>query len=376
MARFWQSGFETGEVSPGMTEWDGPQNLTNFSLDTSIVRSGNYSGRFDGQGFIQSRNGNMRGGSYARYYLRFSNAPTYWTPLFEMKGAGDTPLLGVVLKPVGTPEDERKLELFNTEDGFRIGLSTTQLNPGEWYCIEVLCGTPGGSARLKINGILEIQETIGNGWSSSSTDRLQFGCRNANPGCTLWFDDCAWNVPDWTAPTGLQNAWCGPGSVLQLVPDQDGSILGWIPANGGAQFAEIDDLPGGLDPTTYISATSLGQESRFRFPALSAPLGVNTILFGVRGGSTMSVNHKVTGQNAKLVLVDSLGHLLNGPDANWLLNGSKSVFPILSRELTWDPVPVPLTDTYVNGLEAAAVVTGTSNKEIRWSALWLSVDVL
>jgi hypothetical protein len=228
---------------------------------------------------------------------------------------------------------------------------------------------------MKIDGVLEVTEPIGNGWTPSSTDRLQFGPRNHDPGCQIWFDDCAWNVPDMTAPTGPTNSWCGPGSVLNYSPVADGDTLQWVAANGGAHFAEVDDLPGALDTTSYIKTSSVGAQDRFQFPAITAPAGVGAICFGLRGGVLTAGSKHSPAPTAKLELVDAVSSLVDGAVLDWSVVGYHTVYPAISRDRSWDGLLTPLTDAYVNSLQAAAVAV-TTPRELRVTTLWMSVDYL
>jgi hypothetical protein len=160
---------------------------------------------------------------------------------------------------------------------------------------------------------------------------------------------------------------------VNLKPGSDTATINWS-TTGANHFGEIDDFPGTVDTTTYISTVSKtsGFEDRWNFTDTPGAVGsgdaIGAVCFGVVGGGTATQS-----RTAKFQARDASNNTADGTDVNWNLNGYKTIYPILTLEQTMAGSPAALTKTYVDGLVGAAIETNTSNNEIRWTAVWASV---
>jgi hypothetical protein len=375
MPRIWQSGFETGDATLGISEFDGSSLLTSFSFDTTIVNPGGgvRSGKFTGQGHLMSTGSSANNNSYVRFFLRIGGNPTARRVVHEWVDGSFNQIGAIYLKPQGDA-DERKLELFNGSVGTSLGLTTTQLTTGQWYMVEVFWPITSG-ARLKLDGALEIPPISSSFNNGSGPWRVSFGPRDAALGCDIWIDDCAWNGGNQVIGNH-NNFWCGDGRVVMVVPSGDVTPNNWTAVGAVGKFNCINDFPGTVDTTTYIESTSATNNLQQRWTytlrpsTASGDINISAICYGVRGGS----NGTTTLRSAQYIAFDSNGLAASGTNVEWNVNGFTTVFPILVMELDLNSPRQLITGNYLDGLSGAAVDTNTSTRSVRWTAVWASVD--
>ena len=368
--RIWQSGFESGNVQSGVTEWGGTQDLTNFTLDTSVVRSGTYSGKFTGPGYLQSVVGNVMGKTFCRFYVYLSGPVSQRNYIFQARGAGDTPLFGLYLLPDSSAYP-RCIEVNNDALDFVVGISPLSIPIGVWTLIECEMQIPGGYIELRINGVTQVQ-SYSNSWQPISVDHLQIGPKDiTHPlGCDIWYDDLAWN-DNWGAhSTDPQNNWCGEGHIVNLSPTSDSPPNQWTPVGTVSHFSSVADLPGTPDTTTYlhVASTTVGLSDRWGLQSYPISPQINEVLFGVRGWGT---NKSGT---ANLSLVDSSNNVVNGINPSWNHTSPATIYPILSVDTTWDGFALPLTKPYLDLSFPEAILTNNNGKAINWTTVWTTVD--
>jgi hypothetical protein len=382
MGRVWQSGLETG-VLDATTEFN--QTFVG-GLETTTVRTGTYSLKVTSSTLVQVESTSL--GNLSELYAR-----AYWfAPRAGVYTGGNNH--GVLALYNGTTviahcqvEIDQTGDLFNfIRAGYFDGTSMTnvagslRLYRDQWHLIEmhwVKSGTVG-VLEIRVDGEADPSLTLSNiNTGVLDCQTVRFGQRQDTAGATTtgYLDDFAVN----DTQGSVNNSWCGAGGILLLKPEADTGTINWTAQNGGSHFAEIDDLPGAApDTTTYIKTTSttLNLEDRWDFSDLPAVVDVvaariKAVLFGVRGGGTGT-----TTRTAKFQARDASDNVFDGSDIDWNLNGWKTVYPILGRNQTWEGTPGDLTPTYINGVKGAAIDTNTNNREIRWTAVWASVDYL
>ncbi|HET7377280.1 MAG TPA: hypothetical protein VFK30_11260, partial [Anaerolineae bacterium] len=208
----------------------------------------------------------------------------------------------------------------------KLGATSPSLSRQTWYCIEIYNGgTTAAAQEVRVDG-----STVITGTQASATIRPYFGPLNVSLGCDTWLDDLAIN--DTTG--SFNNAWCGPGGIVQIVPSGDVSAANWTAVGATYHYDCLNDLPGTIDTTTYIDSVSKVEfnEDRWSFAdtpaAISASSHVNAAMIGVRGGGTATQT-----RIAKYQYRTANGWLFDGPSTNWNLSGWKTVYPAVMREI-------------------------------------------
>ena len=359
MGRVFHSGFETAQTDVFGKEWT---SFGTATIDTINPRSGTYSLRNANTGRASWAD-LLEPEAYARLYIRLDGEPTSRREFANIGSA--THVISLYLNI------DRTIGLENT--GALLGTSAAVIPVGQWIRVEfrALKGAGTGAAELRIEGVTEVTASnLQAGTADWSTFVAGF---LTSPGTASRFDDIAVNNVAGT----VNNSWPGEGGIVLIKPTADTATINWTAQNGGSHFAEIDDLPAGGDGTTYIKTTSttLNLEDRWEFSDLSAPVvssaQIKAICFGVAGGGTGT-----TARTAKFQARDANNNTVDGSDVDWNLNGWKSIYPILTRNQTWEATPAALTPSYVNGILGSAIDTNTNNREIRWTAVWASVEYL
>jgi hypothetical protein len=239
MGRLRTVGFEAviGTAASGL---DGSTNGA-VTLDTTVVRSGVSSAKFDGAAGAIANLGLTPGSSpaemYARVYFYITDRPTSTVPILQFFNA--TAQVSVRLESGGG------LELFNTAGSVQIGATSAALNTGQWYRIEVhvrmdAAVAANRTAELQIDGVSIASGLHTSAFSNISGITVGWG---ANPGVSkiLNADDFAWN--DTSGAT--QNSWPGEGRIVLLKPISDNAKGGWTGGAGGTSnlFDAVNNLP-------------------------------------------------------------------------------------------------------------------------------------
>jgi hypothetical protein len=359
MARLFQSGWELNSS----TDWGA---LSGATYDSTFQRSGLYSGKADATAAAQRFQQTVSAGSecYARLYVYISGTPSARSVLTSMSDSGGSVLISVILNT--------DLTIDVSSNGSVRGTSTATLATGTWVRLEVYYKTSLALAAATIVRLDGTEILNVSGWSTTATNMATMTCGpSAATGITYWFDDVAIN----STAGSLNNSWPGAGAIALIVPSADTATINWTATGGGSHFSQIDDVPGTIDTTTYISTTSttLNLEDRWSFSDLGAEVDaaatIAAVIFSVQGGGTGT-----TSRTAKFQARDGSGNTVDGTDVDWNLNGFKLERRILVSEQTWEGSPAALTKAYVNGIQGAAIDTNTNNREIRWTAVWATVD--
>ena len=176
-----------------------------------------------------------------------------------------------------------KLELFDESDS-SIGVSTTVLDTGTWYLVEVkykfVVGDSICECELRIDGASEVTSSTEN-FPNANVDYLVVGkIRDKNgKGYTCYFDDVAICDGGYVAQ---------PFLVRAVVPDADGFHTAWT-----GSYTDIDEaIPDG--DTTTIASTGTGQRQSASCASVSAIVsgrGIKAVrsLFLLRRGYSTTV---------------------------------------------------------------------------------------
>jgi hypothetical protein len=252
MARtaFW--GFESNDTATSSTYgYIELKQGTGCSFDTSIVRTGTYSGKValtsGATGFFSL----LTPPGYARFYVRITGRPATTARILFGSSAGAN--INLRLNPNGTIA-------FYTGSTL-VGTSTAALTDiSRWYMIEVRQTNGSSVTVLQIDGVAEVT-------GSPSAWGLSGACGSTDTVAdtyTAYFDDVSLDGA----------AFPGPGKVVLLKPTADsaggtGWRLGTNSALGGNGFGSVDntppvgvaDLAAGSDPKQIRNATANANDS-------------------------------------------------------------------------------------------------------------------
>jgi hypothetical protein len=237
MARIWTCGWETGDAAkePGSASGLGG------NISSSIKRSGIYSATHTNAGNVYSFGAggfSTSNGHYVRVYVQFTSWPT--------SGAHYTLTLGGRLRVYFSTDGSNIFLADNT--GATLSSGTVNLLLDTWYKIDIELDQRTGAHRyaLYVDGAL-----IGSVYTTALTAAAssQFVIESQSVGCTVHFDDAAYNDSTGSAP---HNTIPTAGSVVHLYPNGAGDADTGSPTRGGADSGTIQ---GQIDETTPNDAT-------------------------------------------------------------------------------------------------------------------------
>lgn len=254
MSRLFFSGFENAAVNSansGKESWI--SNTSDLSADTTIVRSGTYSMKANGNGggfvykqFVSSA-GN--GPYYFRFYLRVTSAPNVRNGIASVNNAGSTSELQIYLNTNRTIE-------FCQDGSTPIGSASGTLNTNQWYRVEIEADATGGAgagiAKWYLDGTL--MGSLTNHTYAGGMARLLLGMAMFSESLTSgtwYFDDVAINDSSGSFENGLP----GPGSIEALRPNANGDNNDFLDGTNSSNYAEIDEVTAD-DATTYVHISS------------------------------------------------------------------------------------------------------------------------
>lgn len=353
MARIYQSGVETQDIS---IDSESPASSGTLAVDTTVFRSGLASlkiasGNTGAYGFRTSGNNPSR---YSSFWVRLAGSPTTARAIMNASAAT------AVWLRLNT---DRTVSLMNNVSTV-LGTSSSTCAINGWTKIG-LHFVASGTCELAINNTVEVSGT----GAAFTPDFI--GVAVGSLGTDIWFDDYIIN----DIAGSFNNTWPGDGGIVNISPGADSTPIDWNSFGVSAHYDCINDLPGTIDTTTYIYSLSkvANVEDRWSFVDLPSGVGstdaIGAIVVGIRGGSTGT-----TSRPAFIRLRDGSGNTIDSSSIDWNVSGWKTVYPAFIREQTWEGTPVALTKTYVNGVVGSAIDTDTTTREIRWSAVWISVE--
>lgn len=241
-------------------------NLANVAYQTATVRSGLYALQVNPVGgaigwiswgklgdptitssALTNRNYNSSGSPvptslFVRTYFQWLTKPAANDEeIMRVSVSTGAPALRVLLKSTGA------LEILDST-GASLGIGATILASGTWYRLELNANQGVASAfELRIDGVTELAG-IANGTANNLALAIlgKFTNRNGQT-INVFYDDFV--VDD--------AVWPGPGSVVNLRPDANGTFAQWTAGTGPSDFTQIDEIPVDND-TTYIASPAGG----------------------------------------------------------------------------------------------------------------------
>jgi hypothetical protein len=254
MARVWSGGFELNSTTAGVEFTV----ITNGTIQSSVVRTGNYAGQITSlvsataRGFLYAfLNSAASGHRYFRVYLRVGTRPSADNTIITLSNTNANVSSGAVvnikLSSTGT------LKLFNSTT--QIGSASAALNNDQWYCIELRYDTTGIAGTnvldIRLNGVSFASAT------NLTVSNIMSLCVGGNLGAETqtqgnwYFDDLA--VNDTTG--SFQNSWIGEGSVIRLLPNAAGDNNQLGGAGVSTNYQNVDEITPD-DATTHIDSIS------------------------------------------------------------------------------------------------------------------------
>ena len=219
MSRLWSCGFELQSSTTGV-EWTDSPGTSTPEIDTTLKRSGDASlkvyratngSEYIRQQFVAS---DTFGTYYLRFYINITTLPGAATIIGGFYSSAMSPSGRVVLATDGT------LELWDGSG--KIGSSSSALNTGTWYKVDLKGGSTDGSANdtyeAKLNDVSFASTSTGIG----STTGVTYVVVGSGVSTTAYlnFDDIGLNDTSGT----LQNSWCAgtDAKIIHLHPNDPG----------------------------------------------------------------------------------------------------------------------------------------------------------
>lgn len=138
-------------------------------------------------------------------------------------------------------------------DGGLLEDSGVLISTNQWYLVEAhfkLANAPNGVFEVKIDGVQIIDFHGDTLYDESKTtiDEIIMLARNA-----IYIDDLALN----DTAGGVDDTWCGDGSIVKIYPDGNGSHNNWHGSDGNDvnNYLLVQEFPADND-TTYVSHDS------------------------------------------------------------------------------------------------------------------------
>jgi len=238
---------------------------------------------------------------------------------------------------------------------------STTLSTSTWYRIEIQTSTGAGSTayEIKINGTSELSGTMSQGTVNVGSLRLGKSTNRNSQQIKYYFDDVLIDSA----------AYPGPGAVLKMSPNANGSTAEWTAGTGSSDYQEVDEIPTDGD-TTYIQKSSAASQTHLVGLESSASAGINNTINAVK--SFQRCRESAGGvTSATLARIRSGG---TNSDSS-TLNGSTS-FQNQYRVLDTDPSDAGAWTTGdLDAVEIGASDTAATSS-VRCSTMLMSVDVV
>jgi len=224
MAKGGIAGFETNDISTGLLEIPG----TGCTFDTTIVRTGTYSGKVVPTSGVSCRFQlafmvGTAGVAFLRFYIRVTARPATTARLIHGQISASSTSLR--LNPDGTVAYYQNTTLIGTST---IALTDTT----RWYMLEIRTLDGTSVTVLQIDGVPQVT-----GSPSSWTLSSQLGADDTVADTyTAYFDDVAWDTA----------AFPGPGKAVLLRPISDNARAAlWTGGVGGTTnlFDAVNNNP-------------------------------------------------------------------------------------------------------------------------------------
>jgi len=315
MARLWSNGFELNSTANNV-EHTGRVSGAATTIDSSVVRSGNYSLKV-------VTSSQIRGGSVYTYLSSASAGVWYIRGYFYI---GSLPSLGPceIATFLDAAIDAKigirvttggLLQLWNVEDSTQIGSASSALSTGTWHLIElnIDCTTIASTtADARLNGS---SFASGSANLTAGVNQLRFWESNSagvNHNATIYWDDLALN--DTTG--SFQNSYPGEGNIIHLRPNATGDNTAW--SNTFANVSEVTPD----NSTTFISSNTNAQLSDFNIDSFdidNTSIALDAISSGRNSTGNITVSH-TTGSFSNRILI-ATSTVQDGNHANYPVTG-------------------------------------------------------
>jgi len=381
MARYITLGWEINSTTTDM-EFD--DYVGSPTISSSVVRSGNYSGRI---GSLASATRQYFGTNFKiagftktwyRVYVNFTTLPTAENRIIAIKTffGPTTPYVYLTIDNAGV------LKLYD-EDGQIAG--TTTLSTSTWYCIEIKIDTSAAAG----SHIVESRVDGAAAFATSSTRSI-----SGNPGAIylggnlnaeaqtqgVWyFDDLAVNDDAGSA----QNGYPGPGSIIIAFPTGAGSSNQWTTGAGrtagsSSNYNQVDENPPD-DGTTYIGSTTVNDVDMYTISP--TPIGAGDAVtlatiscrwrndVATASGLDVAIQHNTSGGT-------DVGTSYTLNSATWKTNASNGLSSLIPRFTKYtDFLGNPYTKASIDASQIGVkITTASSANYIEISSMWLTVE--
>lgn len=385
MARLWHTGFEWQSTTAAM-EW---QTTTGtVSISTSTVRSGAASLRCNpsaATGFIYQRyRADATSIVYYRFYFYVATMPSANCQIFahsdDLAAIGP----GIRLANDGT------LTAVNTSAS-QIG-GTTTVTTGNWYRVDFSYDDDTNQVRWFLDGRDISGGSIAAG-DLAGGGALVLGPSTASSTIDIFFDDLAVNDGSTSSSLGYQSqqSYPGPGKIIMLLPNGDGSDKQW---QSSASSTQGTSTFGAVDEVTPNDATDYNRRTTNSPTATPADLwhvenpstkGVRPhdlvkVLFNLlRAGAT---NTTATGRTLEGRIYYGGGTVYEGTAEDISVNGWTTIRQDAPRVPSQgivqyediDTAGLPLSILRLDSAQAGYQAGVSSTNEIRVSQVCLMVD--
>ena len=357
-------GFEAGTLTTSIELASGSG--SSGIVQTSIVHTGTYALRhaLSGSGAGASSYAAHAIGAHAilnlatayyRFYFYIATLPAANNEEFALIANGTTTYkMSLRITSAG------KIQAYDSA-GSQLGSDgATTLVTGNWYKIEIKCGTGSPAAyEIKINGSVELSGT-GN-LHANNNDRIWLGKLTNRNGQTVdfYYDDLA--IDDAAYPAD--------GGVVCLKPNGDGTYTTWtIGAGAGDDWTNVEEIPYDGD-ATYLVSASVGDASTFNLES-TATGGISGTINAVKELALVAKN---VPQASNVILRIRSGSTNSDTAGTGFTNSP--AYAALGYLLAIDPATSLAWDT--DALDAVEVgVVMNDVDDARLTACYLMVDFL
>ncbi len=372
MARLFSSGFEMQSAVAGI-EWDAVyQGSGAFTIETATYfRSGLAAGKFTttasaGYSYACKQIPELASGRtyYFKFNLYIGAKPDNYSTIFAF---GTSAAGYFICRMTSTGA----LEMWHTSGaGAKIGNTSSALNTGQWYRIEVSYVYSTQVVTAKIDGGTPFCNNATT--SNLGGNYVQFGAGMSPPdtgnGAIFYFDDIAINDDQGS----YQNTWIGDTKIIHILPDSAGDNTQWTPS-AGANYDCVNDYA----DADYVDQSTVNYLDDYNCAAsgLTSSDTINLVAVGSRhrnsvASATMAYKlriKKTTGgtvaQSSDIIPNDNVFQTHN------------TVAPRVYQLVTYlDPDSNAWTYTTLNSMQIGLNATVDSTRTIRISSLWALVD--
>ena len=387
MARLWTSGYELGTLTANL-EWTTGNSVSGgcaIAIESTIVKSGTYSGKYTNTGVSGVGRSEMQfistaaaGPWYARMYFRTASIPS----------SGSVAIIGFI--NIGGANYGSAIYLSTTGalrcsiGGNLIGTTAAgAIVANTWYRIELYeyYNSPDMIIQARLDGV-EFANTPSAtiGTAATVVSGLTVGNLSSITGYEYYIDDIAIN--DGTG--SVQNSWCGEGKVIHLRPNAAGDVNTFATTTGGTaglanNFTRVNEVIPDTG-TTVNQASALNQEDMFE--SSNSGIGASDAVTLVQIGGSYA--DQSAGTDAVSALRLQLKKISGGTvlqSANLIPNSTtiatNSPSPRIYKLTAYtDPDGAAWTQTTLDTMQIGYKETAFNARHIRVSTLWALIEYI